>query len=84
MFYNKAKILILKKADKGNKLVVMDKNDKKQEGQVQIDDRWPFCILLWVMSSYLYLQFKYMIFHVFTCSIFLELCKLTHLAKCVC
>ena len=33
------KDLNLKKADKGNTLVVMDKNDKIQEGQVQIDDR---------------------------------------------
>ena len=40
MFYSKAKILINFKteADKGNTLVVIDKNDKIQEGQVQIDD----------------------------------------------
>ena len=32
------KVLNFKKADKGNTLVVMDKNDKIQEGQVQIND----------------------------------------------
>ena len=33
-----SKDLNFKKADKGNTLVVMDKNDKIQEGQVQIND----------------------------------------------
>jgi len=33
-----SKDLNFKKADKGNTLVVMDKNDKIQEGQVQITD----------------------------------------------
>jgi len=34
----KSKDLNFKKADKGNTPVVMDKNDKIQEGQVQIND----------------------------------------------
>ena len=33
-----SKDLNFKEADKGNTLVVMDKNDKIQEGQVQIND----------------------------------------------
>ena len=37
-----SKDLNFKKVDKGNTLVVMDKNDKIQEGQVQIDDRYNY------------------------------------------